>query len=576
MEYLSSQLAVGGDDGTASLIAYLVQKLGITPQEAAQLLAGQNAPRTATTSTSSPTGSSLAVTPTATPQAPLSASAGAPIMAPNEALGPITPPDYTFSKAKPVKNVDLSTLQLLNQNGQQGLQFFTNKGNAAGIKDKEAAGGAANPSGFVTLDPNAQYRITNEAGKNKVLYTGTGEEGLKQVYAIAQNLSATGKKKANWGVEMLAPGTDTWRRVADDDPAKNIAGKIAQGALNFALGGVPGLVTNGKSLDITLPIALSLIAPGVGGLAGALGGVGASAAGAALGSVMSGIAQGRGIGDIAKGALMSGGLSYLGGTALQGLGVGGQGATKVAEEAAKQAATNVVPGAVASGAANAVDDALSQIIVTGVRGGGGALKSALTPALTGLIGGAGGSLASGALSQPPSYPDEITVTRGRPTTPTTGGAVGAGIGSIVGSLGDPLSVTGNNTLTNNGTPVADSAGGTSLQDIVNYLRLGGLAVGTLGNLFGGSKNGSSNGTIPGGLMGNLGGIFSGSLPTNPIIPGTGGGTAASLGARTMPAQDWTKYGMRPEQSFFNQVPSKYTPPAPGQRDPKWDSLGVTG
>ena len=222
MEYLSSQLAVGGDDGTASLIAYLVQKLGITPQEAAQLLAGQTAPRAATTTTSSP--ANLAVTPTATPQAPLSASTGSTIRAPNEALGPITAPDYTFSKAKPVKNVDLSTLQLLNQNGQQGLQFFTNKGNAAGIKDKEAEGGAANPSGFVTLDPNAQYRIVNEAGKNKVLYTGTGEEGLKQVYAIAQNLSATGKKKANWGVEMMAPGTDTWRRVADDDPAKNIAG----------------------------------------------------------------------------------------------------------------------------------------------------------------------------------------------------------------------------------------------------------------------------------------------------------------------------------------------------------------
>ena len=552
MEYLSSQLAVGGDDGTASLIAYLVQKLGITPQEAMQLLAGQTAPRAATTTTSSP--ANLAVTPTATPQAPLSATTGSAIRAPNEALGPITAPDYTFSKAKPVKNVDLSTLQLLNQNGQQGLQFFTNKGNAAGIKDKEAEGGAANPSGFVTLDPNAQYRIVNEAGKNKVLYTGTGEEGLKQVYAIAQNLSATGKKKANWGVEMMTPGTDTWRRVADDDPAKNIAGKIA---------------------DIALPLAMSFILPGIGGVAGTLGSVGASAAGAALGSAMSGIAQGRGIGDIAKGALLSGGLSYLGGSALQGLGVGGQGVSKVAEETAKQAATNAVPGALANGAANVADDALNQIIVTGVRGGGNALTSTIAPALTGAIGGAGGSLASGALSQPPAaqpVEDSITVTGTRP--PNTDLVSGV-VGSVGGLTAADLAALQAANPTGS-TQTTSAKDGTSLSDIIDYLRLGGLAVGTVGNLFGGSKNGSSNGTIPGGLMGNLGGIFSGSLPTNPIIPGTGGGTAASLGARTMPDQDWSKYGMRPEQSFFNQVPSKYTPPAPGQRDPRWDKLGVTG
>jgi hypothetical protein len=171
-----------------------------------------------------------------------------------------------------------------------GLAFKTNKGNAAKVRN--------NPTGTIYANPNYQYRITNEAGKNKVLYTGTGLEGLQNVYAIAQELSQKGGKKANWGVEELNPATGQWQRVADDDPAKNTLGKIA---------------------GIVLPALGAFAFPGLGILGGALG----SAAGAASGSVASGVLQGKSLGNILKNAAITGGLSFAGGSLLGGAGAGG-------------------------------------------------------------------------------------------------------------------------------------------------------------------------------------------------------------------------------------------------------------
>ncbi|MEN6302648.1 MAG: hypothetical protein ABFD96_07995, partial [Armatimonadia bacterium] len=178
----------------------------------------------------------------------------------------------------------------------------------AGIKAKETkekgAAGDANLSGFVPLVNGATYRIRDEKGKDEIVYEGVGEEGLRNVYAIAQDLSAKKGKKANWGVEMQLPGTNTWRRVADDDPAKGIGGVLdvlGDMALGFVIGGPIGAaISGGLSVagvnvsDIALPII---------GAATPLGPI----AGAMAGSAASSAVQGRSLKD----TLMRAGISGL-------------------------------------------------------------------------------------------------------------------------------------------------------------------------------------------------------------------------------------------------------------------------
>lgn len=90
-------------------------------------------------------------------------------------------------------------------------------------------------------------------------------------------------------------------------------------------------------------------------------------------------------------------------------------------------------------------------------------------------------------------------------------------------------------------PPADQfqpSGKSTLDKIIEYLRLAGLASGTLGNLFGGGGSGLS------GARGALNPVFGAQLP------------ASNLAARTQrPANfDWYRYGYGPEQSFFGNVP----------------------
>ena len=93
--------------------------------------------------------------------------------------------------------------------------------------------------------------------------------------------------------------------------------------------------------------------------------------------------------------------------------------------------------------------------------------------------------------------------------------------------------------------------GMTAEQIAAYARLAGLAVGTVGSLFGGGGGGKGVGKIPGGL-GGVDPIFSAKLPTA-NIPG-GVGAASNLGARPMGEPDWLTYGERPELSFFDYVP----------------------
>lgn len=437
---------------------------------------------------------------------------------------------YRFTKTKPMKSVDPLTVQFLNNNGAQGLQFYTNGGNPAKVK--------GNMSGFVNLDPNAQYRITNERGKNKVLYSGTGEEGLRNVYSIAQNLSATQKKKANWGVEMMDPTTGVWTRVADDDPSKNILGKIA---------------------DIALPVAGALLAPLTGG-ASLLGTVGIGAAGAAAGSALSGAAQGRGIGDILKNAALAGGLSYAGGSLLQGLGGAGQGVSQAVGQTTGQTAAQTA----AQAAGQTVWDAATGWVVPAATGLSQAAASGIGALAGAGIGAATSAPNGNSVYDPATDAYEVTgapapLPSALPALTVLPGVAGVGAAAAGGG---------------GATPAPKS--GFDVSKLPQYLQLASIGLGGLESLFGGGSGSGGNGVIPGGLGGNLNPLFSASLPTDAVIPGTGGLRGSQYGPRTMPAQDWDTYATRPEQSFFNHVPQPVLaqPTVPGAQAPAGVRLPV--
>jgi len=412
-----------------------------------------------------------------------------------------------------------------------GHTFLTNKGNRADYKSQ---------SGVLWANPDAQYHITNEHGKDKLLYSGSGIEGLDQVYAIAQELSKSGGKKANWGVEMYDPASGQWVRSAEDNPSKNLLGKIA---------------------DFALPLAGALLMPVTGGLSGAL----AAGLGAAGGSALSGVAQGKSIGNILKGAALSGGLSYLGGSALGGLGGGSGGAASGAGAGAA--------GGVGSAAGSALGALPGDIVVQGLKGG-------LGSAVGGALGGAAGGAAAGALGGSGALPNDIVVQGARGLGQSLPNALGSISGAALTGAANQLggSAANNEIVVEGQKPLvpenftltpemlaslgittefaATPQGKSTVDKIISGLKAAGLLTGLVGNAIGGGGK-SGTGTVPGAL-GNLNPIFSKTLPTT-NIPG-GVGTAANFAPRQMPEQDWNRYAMHPEQSFFNYVPQRYTPP----------------
>ena len=103
---------------------------------------------------------------------------------------------------------------------------------------------------------------------------------------------------------------------------------------------------------------------------------------------------------------------------------------------------------------------------------------------------------------------------------------------------------------------ATPQGKSTVDKIIDGLRAAGLLTGLVGNAIGGGGK-SGTGTMPGPL-GNLNPIFSKTLPTA-NVPG-GVGNPSNFAPRQMPDQNWNRYAMNPEQSFFNYVPQRYTPP----------------
>lgn len=514
---------------------------------------------------------------------PLAAATSAPAAAPTglgsrPAAWQGTKPQY----ARPTRGLDPLSVQLAQMDGLSGLQFVTNKGNPASIKAKELGkkGATETSTGFVPLDPNAQYRFINEKGKDRVLYTGAGEEGLKNVYAMAQDLSATKGKKANWGVEMLDPATGQWRRVADDDPAKkwtSVVGDVLGAALPIATAFVPGLNVLGSVLTPALAGAAGAAISGKDPLKGALmGGLSAAggqllgpviqsaggvatnlgtALGTGLGTTAGGLATGKNLQNALLGGVAAGGLSYLGGEllgpktasadgTLVGKDVSGIAADTLAKEAA-QGLGGSIGQQVGGSLGQQVPGGLGDIVVEAAR------KGLYNPAaVSSAIGSTAGNLLQRELSKTsPEAEEEQLVVTAKPSTPPS---VVPGLSSIVSQL---PSGAGQTPAAQPEKPLDENS---TLDDIVNYLRLGGLGLGLVGDLFGGGGGSTGTNRVPAGLFGgSRSPVFGSTLPA-PNMPGlastAGPRTAADLGGQGLASpQDYYRYGYGPEQSFRSNI-----------------------
>ena len=486
------------------------------------------------------------------------------------------------------------SLDYVMRGDQQGYYFVTNKGKAAKTK--------ASKSGFIPLNPNWQYRIVNERGKNQVVASGTGEQGLQDVYSTAQRLSAEQGKKANWKVEVFDPSVGSWKVYADDDPPGSdlgVAGKILGTALPLATLAIPGL-------NVASTIALGT----------ALGGAGAAIAGR----------------DPLKGAVM-GGLSSAGGQILgpalgRGLDIGSQAAgaigtgigATVGGVATGQSIEDALKGGALSGlssyAAGSLANELRAQNTSGGGGGGGGSSRAPIITDTGmtLFGSAPTqvslpvSMGSSRTTEPSSQEGEPIIV-GRPTPAALGvnplnpfydpTADIVSPSTLTEQLpsedGEPIIVRGEPENLLPGTSYANvfpSSGGAetpyyegvldeyygleenkqggidlSKLGLSDWLNIAGLATGTLGNLFGGGGGGGGLSRIPAGLFGGGGGggAFGSTLPAA-NMPGLTAAPGGTYARQDLSDVDWATYGERPELSMFSYVPRPGEGPMPSAAD----------
>ena len=211
--------------------------------------------------------------------------------------------------------------------------------------------------GFVPVDKNATYRLVNGGTDGSVVYAGAGEEGLRNVFQQANQLTMDNPKNAYWGVEVLDPATGQYKRVAENQGPNGlgIVGDIAGVALPIAA----AIATGGASLGVQIAAGAA-----AGGLGGFLAGKDPLTS-ALIGGASAGIGNVSGLNKAIGGAL---------GKAGGALGLGG-------------AAADAAVGGLSSAAGEATGD----IVVTGLskalQGAGSGVLQGLTSAASNNLGG---------------------------------------------------------------------------------------------------------------------------------------------------------------------------------------------
>lgn len=402
----------------------------------------------------------------------------------------------------------------------QGLQFLTNKG-------KPAKKGT-DTGGYVIPEEGAQYRLTDLRGKNTVVASGTGAEGLQAVFDASQNLSQTLGKKANWEAEQFNPDTGQWERIAFDprgglkgaikkvgDVAGDVALGAGVGALGAATGGLgfglaPAMIGGGllgaglnaagvNVTDVALPAAANLALPGLGPVLAS-----------GLGSAASSALQGRSLEDTLLRAGITAGTAGL-------LDVTG------ASDAIGRAVSNAVSPAVSTTAETAATEALApaigDIVVTA-----NPLASAISQFTPSVVGAALSNPVSN-LTQPSMDPDVLEVTADRTPQLPNSGAIGAGAANAI-------------------TPTSDQ--NSLLDEIMKYYTLGSFGLDALGGLLGGSGSGGT---------------------TTPYVSQLGAMPTFARGGFTPYTGDYETYGFGPEFNFFGGQATTTTGPTASLLNP---------
>jgi hypothetical protein len=301
------------------------------------------------------------------------------ITGPRPTVRPTPETVIQYSKPSATPSLDFVT-----SDGRQGYYFVTNAGKPAKTK--------ANPTAFVSVDPNATYRLVNERGQNVVVTTGTGEQGLRDAYAAAQRLSVEGGTKADWYLEQ-SDSNGQWTRIADDDPKGSDLGVV------------------GDIAGIALPIAAAILTAGASlpaqmAAAGLAGGVGGALAGddplkaALLNAATAGVMNASGANKAISGALNS---------AL------GPAATKATEEVVNKVGEEAFEQILVKGASQAVQAAANVA--------GNTLASETAKA---VLGGTAGSQPPP--TQPPVEEPPVSIVTGARPEAVTGANVVTGIG----------------------------------------------------------------------------------------------------------------------------------------------------
>lgn len=235
----------------------------------------------------------------------------------------------------PTEDMNLNPITSQRNSGQTGYYFS----NELGLP---ARSGEAGMPGFVPVNPNATYRLVNGGTDGKVVYSGTGEDGLRNVFQQANQLTMDNPKNAYWGVEVLNPDTGQYDRVAENQGPNGlgIIGDIAGIALPIAA----AIATGGASLGIQIAAGAA-----AGGLGGFLSGKDIVKS-AIIGGVTAGIGNASGFNDAVGGVI---------GKAGNALGIGANAAVK---EGVKQAAAEGAEQIVVTGLSNALQGAGSGVL----------------------------------------------------------------------------------------------------------------------------------------------------------------------------------------------------------------------
>lgn len=262
--------------------------------------------------------------------------------------------------------------------------------------------------GDVTVGPNTPVALY-DASTGQVVSMGSGFDSARSVAEQAQKLSDTMGRKANWQIMVGAPG------ATDISQFKTVAGEL------------PDKSFMGQFADMALPALGAILVPGLGAL-GALGSAGAAGVGAAAGSALSGVAQGKSVGDILKNAAISGALAYGGGSLFGNA----PSPTSALEKGATAVGSSLGSGT-GTLAAKAAEAAGGNIITVIGRAGLG-----LAPAIAGA---GSGALAGGALNSILNNSLMNTPIDKAAQQPTGGGGYNAPAAGL-DDAGDLITVTG--------------------------------------------------------------------------------------------------------------------------------------